>query len=77
MAPATCVGYRRAMSDSDLSLREQLLEAQANVRRQIEILEAGPASLVPGGQFLDNRATIAELQATLGEIEDGLANTAA
>jgi len=76
MAPTSGLGYRRAMSESDLSLRDQLLEAQANIRRQIEILAAGPASLVPGGQFLDNSHAIAELQATLRDIEDGLANLA-
>jgi len=69
-----CAGYRPMMSEPQSDLRQQLLEAQASIRRQIEILEAGPASLVPGGQVVDNSGVLAELKATLREIEDGLAN---
>jgi hypothetical protein len=55
-------------------LREQLIEARDNLRRQIEVLQAGPSSVGKGGEFIDNSALIDELSNTLREIEDGLAN---
>jgi hypothetical protein len=53
------------------SVREQLLEARANIQRQIDILRTG--------QVVDYRegppqALIADLMATLREIDDNLAD---
>ena len=56
-------------------LREQLLAARANLRRQIEILQAGAASLGKGGEFIDSRNMLADLQSELLEIEKALAET--
>ncbi len=55
-------------------LREQLSQARDNIRRQIEVLRAGPSSVGKGGEFIDSAAMIGELSATLREIEAGLAN---
>ena len=56
------------------SLREQLLDAQRNLQRQIDVMRAGPVSLGRGGAFVDFSSQIADLSAQLREIEDGLAN---
>jgi len=57
-------------------LREQLIEARADVRRQIEVLEAGPGSIGTGvGDFIDNSDLLADLKTTLGEIEAELAKS--
>lgn len=61
------------MTRSTPNLRQQLVEARNDVLRQIEILQAGPASLGRGGEFIDNTSLIANLSNTLHEIEDGLA----
>jgi hypothetical protein len=53
-------------------IREQLIEARDAVRRQIEVLQAGPSSVGKGGGFIDNRPMIAQLSATLAEIEQNL-----
>jgi hypothetical protein len=60
------------MSKSEKSDRQQLLEARAEIERQIEILQGGPLVIARGGstQF---EPVIAELTATLKEIEDSLA----
>lgn len=60
------------MSKSAKSDRQQLLEARADIERQIEILQGGPLVPARGGgpQF---EPAIAELTATLKEIEDSLA----
>ncbi|MDR3472164.1 MAG: hypothetical protein P4M09_10795 [Devosia sp.] len=56
-------------------LREQLSAARDDVRRQIEVLEAGPSSVGTAvGDFTDNASLIADLRNTLSEIEEGLAN---
>ena len=56
-------------------LREQLIEARDNVRRQIEVLRAGPSSVGTGvGDFTDNASLIADLSNTLRELESDLAN---
>ena len=55
-------------------LREQLLEAQANLLRQIEILRAGPIKYEPGAAEYQ-RQQVVELRATLREIEAALAET--
>jgi hypothetical protein len=52
--------------------RQQLMEARADIRRQIEILQLGPVIRGHGGgpQF---DSVIVKLTATLKEIEDSLA----
>lgn len=59
------------MSKSEKTLRQQLLEARANVLRQIEILQAGPLAVKGGGP--DFNSVLAALTATLKEIDDSLA----
>ena len=58
------------MSDSETTLREQLDEAIAKVRRELEILQA-PSSIGGGA---DNRSVIAELEAELLQLRDARAN---
>jgi hypothetical protein len=60
------------MAKSKKSLRQQLLDARADIQRQIEILQTGPIVTARGGgpQF---EPVIAELTATLQDIEDRLA----
>ncbi len=58
------------MSDSQTPLREQLDEAIAKVRRELEILQA-PSSIGGGA---DNRGVIAELEAELLQLRDARAN---
>jgi hypothetical protein len=60
------------VSKSKKSDRERLLEARADIQRQIEILEAGP--LIPlreGGSQFD--PLIAKLTSQLKDIDDSLA----
>jgi hypothetical protein len=61
------------MSKPEKSAREQLLEARADIERQIEILQAGPSFNYRGGnpQF---ESVILDLTATLKEIENSLAD---
>ena len=58
------------MSDSEKPLREQLDEAIAKVRRELEILQS-PSSIGGGA---DNRGVIAELEAELLELKAARAN---
>ena len=60
------------MARADPSLRQQLLDAQAKLERQIDILRAGPASVGTVGSFIDNSALIAELGETLRRINEAL-----
>jgi hypothetical protein len=60
------------MSDPDQSLREQLTEAIARVRRELEILVA-PSSIGGGA---DNRSVIADLEKELAELEAAQAGLA-
>lgn len=54
-------------------LREQLTDARDDLRRQIEVLEAGPSSTGTAvGDFTDNASLIADLRNTLREIEEEL-----
>jgi hypothetical protein len=65
------------MSKPEKSLRDELLAARSNVLRQIEILQAGPVIKARGqGPDFDPifDPVLAELAATLKQIEDGLAN---
>jgi hypothetical protein len=57
------------MSKPEKSIRLQLLEARAEIQRQIEIL----SSPTRGGGPSQNSKLIADLTATLKEIEDSLA----
>ncbi len=61
------------MVKSEKSLRQQLLEARADIQRQIEILEVGPIINARGGgpRF---EPVISELTTALKEIEDRLAD---
>jgi hypothetical protein len=61
------------MSKSEKSLRQELLEARAKLRRQIEILQGVPLYDRGSGEYMQAPAQIAELTATLQEIEDSLA----
>jgi hypothetical protein len=58
------------MSDTDRSIRQQLMEARDKIRRELEILRS-PSSIGGGA---DNRSVIADLERELGEIEEALAN---
>jgi hypothetical protein len=65
----------RKQNRREKPLREQLTEARNDVRRQIEVLEAGPSSVGTAvGDFTDNASITAELRNTLREIEEGLAS---
>jgi hypothetical protein len=58
------------MAESEKSMREQLREARANVRRQIEI-----ANMHNGGSRRpDNRSVIVDLETELAQIEDAIRN---
>ena len=57
------------MSDSDEPLRQQLDEAIARVRRELEILRS-PSSIGGGA---DNRSVVADLEKELGELEEARA----
>jgi hypothetical protein len=66
------MGYSPNMSRSpEKSIRQQLQEAQANVQRQIEILQSGPLVNYRGGVPRTD-AMLADLKATLKEIENSL-----
>jgi hypothetical protein len=58
------------MSDEERPLREQLDEAIARVRRELEILFA-PSSIGGGA---DNRSVIADLEKELRELQEARAN---
>jgi hypothetical protein len=58
--------YKRPMSESDVPLRDQLDEAIARVRRELEILIS--PSTIGGGA--DNRSVIHDLEAELKELQD-------
>jgi hypothetical protein len=57
------------MSESELPLREQLQDAIARVRRELEIL-AGPSSIGGGS---DDGSVVAALEKELRELESALA----
>lgn len=61
------------MSKPEKSLRQELLDAREKVSRQIEVLQAGPA-VRARGQGPDFEPVLADLEATLKEIDDALAN---
>ena len=63
-------GMEAAMPDR---LREELVEASKNLRRQLEILQSPPVITGKGGPP-DNRALIAELQDQLRQIDEAIAN---
>ncbi len=54
-------------------LRDQLIAARDALRRQIEVLMAGPSSIGKGGGFIDNGDMIADLRSELGQVESALA----
>jgi hypothetical protein len=56
-------------------LRDQLLAARADLRRQIEILSAAASSIGRGGEFIDNGTALAELHAELLQVEQALSDT--
>lgn len=58
------------MSDTEKSLREQLVEARDKVRRELEILRS--PSTIGGGA--DSRSVVADLEAELHELEEALAD---
>lgn len=60
------------MPTAERNVRQQLMEARADIERQIEILQAGPLYNNRGGvnQF---EPILSELTATLKEIEERLA----
>jgi hypothetical protein len=61
------------MAESDKSLRQELLEARAKLQRQIEILNGVSLYDRGSGEYMQAPAQIAQLTATLQEIEDSLA----
>jgi hypothetical protein len=64
------------MSKSEKSLRQELLEARARVLRQIEICANNPPSnfVTAGGGEAPAPTPVADLEATLNEIDDAIAN---
>jgi hypothetical protein len=58
------------MTDTDQSIRAQLIEARDKVRRELEILSA-PSSIGGGS---DDRSVVAALEKELRELEEALAN---
>jgi hypothetical protein len=71
------VAYNAGMPRQELSLRQQLMEARANVQRQIDRLRDKPSAFPvtdDGVNFIgENSHLIDTLKATLKEIEDSLA----
>lgn len=64
----------RKLTHPDKPLRDQLIAARDDIRRQIEVLQAGPSSTGTAvGDFTDNASLIAGLRGTLQEIEEGIA----
>ena len=61
------------MSKPEKSIRQQLLEARADIQRQIEIL-SNPIVTYRGGGPPQNDMLIADLTVTLREIEGSLAD---
>ena len=61
--------YKRPMSESDVPLRDQLDEAIARVRRELEILIS--PSTIGGGA--DNRSVIHDLEVELKELQEARA----
>jgi hypothetical protein len=57
---------------NEQSVRQQLLQARADVQRQIEVLQSGPLINYRGGAPQTD-TVIAKLTMTLQEIEDSLA----
>jgi hypothetical protein len=64
-------GY--AAPDPERPLREQLLEARADVRRQLETLQTGAKTPLPGGR-LGYPSQVAILTETLERIEAAIAS---
>jgi hypothetical protein len=66
------------MSGSEKNLRRELLEARAKVLRQIEICANNPPSnfWTAGGGEAPTPTPVAELEATLREIDAAIANLA-
>lgn len=62
--------YEAAMSESDKSIHDQLVDARDKIRRELEIL-ISPSSIGGGA---DNRSVIAALEDELRQIEEQLAN---
>lgn len=62
------------MSQSEKSLRKELLEARANVQRQIEILQGVSEYERSDAPWMQAPKQVTELRATLKEIEDALAD---
>jgi hypothetical protein len=58
----------------EISLRQQLLEAQNRLSRQIEIMQSPATVMIPGGRWApDNRGVLGALQAQLNEVRTALA----
>lgn len=58
------------MSEAEQPLREQMTDAIASIRKQLELLRAGPSL---GGPF-DDRSVIPELEAELQALNAARAN---
>jgi hypothetical protein len=70
MAAGRAGGYKTPMSESEVPLRDQLDEAIARVRRELEILRS--PSTIGGGA--DNRSVIHDLEVELSELRAARAN---
>ena len=77
LSPRTWVAYSPGMPRPEPSLRQQLMEARANVQRQIVLLRDKPYPFPvtdDGVNFIgESDHLIVTLKATLQEIEDSLA----
>jgi hypothetical protein len=71
------VAYNAGMPRQEPSLRQQLMDARANIQRQIDLLRLKPYPFPvtdDGVNFIgENGHLIATLKETLKEIEDSLA----
>jgi hypothetical protein len=58
------------MSETDKPLREQMTDAMEAIRKQLDVLRAGPSI---GGPF-DDRSVIADLEAEFQALKEGRDN---
>ena len=70
MAPAAACVYPLPMVKSDKPLREQMTEAMARIRHQLDLLRSGPNMGGPS----DDRSVIADLEAEFQALKTARAN---
>ena len=77
LSPRSGVAYNAGMPFQEPSLRQQLMDARANIQRQINLLRDKPCPFPvtdDGVNFIgENSHLMDTLKGTLGEIEESLA----